>query len=94
MQVYAVHREIADSGRAQRAAVADAARQDSPCEWQLIAVAPDDLRHFEVMVGLHLADAVRREAGPIRSVPTLHCVKLTLSILNFMSGRYVINMGP
>ena len=50
-------RPVADAGRAERAAVADAAGQDPPGERQLIAVLPDDPHHLAIVVRLLLAQA-------------------------------------
>jgi len=70
--VYAIEGEVANAGRAQRAAVTNTSGQNSPSEWQLSAVAPGRLGDLEIMIRLGLSNSVRRETGPAVPVPFCH----------------------
>src|SRR6185369_12595546 len=70
-EVDPVHGPVAQSRGAQRAAVAHALAQDAPGVRQLVAVAPRDARHLDVVVRLALARVARHARGPERR-PQLH----------------------
>src|SRR5688572_25756634 len=69
----ALDRPVAEAADAERAAVADAAREDPPGVERRVAVVPRRARHLEVVVRLRASDAERREAGP---EPRLHWTSL------------------
>ena len=64
-EVRARQRPVAQARCAQRAAVADAVRQDAPGERQLVAVLPGDLDHLAVVVRLLRAES---EKGHVLAV--------------------------
>ena len=68
-QVDAVDREVADARRAERAAVAHAARQDAPRVRELAAVLPGDARHLAIVLRLRPAEARGRKARPVLRAP-------------------------
>ena len=63
-EVDAFHGPVAKASDTERAAVADAPREDPPRVWKVVAVVPDGSEDLEVVVRLRPADPVRDEADP------------------------------
>ena len=64
-QVDAVQRPVVEPGDAQRAAVAHPLGEDRPRLAGVALHTPGDLGHLAVVVGLLVADPVRRQADPV-----------------------------
>src|SRR5690242_3094444 len=68
--MHAFHREVVQTCSAQRTPVTNTLRENAPRKRQFGAIAPDDFGHVQIMVRLHLPDAVGHKTGPLFGIPT------------------------